>query len=32
LDIPAFQMRDIPIPFGADRTPIEVICASELMV
>lgn len=31
LDIPAFQMRDIPIPFGADRTPIETICASELI-
>ena len=28
LDIPAFQMRDIPIPFGADITPIEAICAS----
>lgn len=31
LDIPAFQMRDVPIPFGADKTPIEVICASELI-
>ena len=31
MDIPAFQMRDVPIPFGADRTPIEVICASNLM-
>jgi hypothetical protein len=31
LDIPAFQMRDVPIPFGSDRTPIEVICASELI-
>jgi hypothetical protein len=31
LEIPAFQMRDVPIPFGADRTPIEVICASGLI-
>lgn len=31
MDIPAFQMRDVPIPFGADRTPIEVICASGLI-
>ena len=31
LDIPAFQMRDVPIPFGSDRTPIETICASELI-
>ena len=31
LDIPAFQMRDVPIRFGADRTPIEVICASFLI-
>lgn len=31
LDIPAFQMRDIPIRFGSDRTPIEVICASFLI-
>lgn len=31
LDIPAFQMRDLPIPFGADRTPIELICASFLI-
>lgn len=30
-DIPAFQMRDIPIPFGADMTPIEAICASRLI-
>lgn len=30
-DIPAFQMRDVTIPFGADRTPIEAICASHLM-
>ena len=30
-DIPAFQMRDIPIPFGADRTPIEIICASNII-
>ena len=29
--IPAFQMRDVPIPFGADRTPIEAICASSLI-
>lgn len=31
LDIPAYQMRDVPIPFGADRTPIEAICASHLI-
>jgi hypothetical protein len=31
LDIPAFQMRDIPIPFGADLTPIEAICTSWLI-
>ena len=31
MDIPAFQMRDVPIPFGADRTPIEVLCASHLI-
>lgn len=31
LDIPAFQMRDIPIPFGADLTPIEAVCASRLI-
>jgi hypothetical protein len=30
MDIPAFQMRDVPIPFGADKTPIEVICAGSL--
>lgn len=30
-DIPAFQMRDVPIPFGTDRTPLEVICASNLI-
>jgi hypothetical protein len=30
-DIPAFQMRDIPIAFGLDYTPIEIICASELI-
>jgi hypothetical protein len=30
-DIPAFQMRDVPIPFGADRTPIESIAASHLI-
>jgi hypothetical protein len=30
MDIPAFQMRDIPINFGADKTPIEVICSSHL--
>jgi len=28
LDIPAFQMRDVPISFGANITPIEAICAS----
>jgi hypothetical protein len=31
LDIPAFQMRDVPIPFGADMTPIEAVCASHLI-
>ena len=30
-DIPAFKMRDVPIPFGADVTPIELICASHLV-
>jgi hypothetical protein len=30
MDIPAFQMRDVPIPFGTDKTPIEVICAAWL--
>ena len=30
MDIPAFQMRDVPIPFGADKTPIEIICAAWL--
>jgi hypothetical protein len=31
LDIPSFQMRDVPIPFGADLTPIEAVCASHLI-
>lgn len=31
LDIPAFQMRDVSIPFGPDKTPIEVICSSFLI-
>lgn len=31
LKIPAFQMRDITIPFGADITPIEAISASGLI-
>jgi len=31
MDIPAFQMRDVPIPFGADLTPIEAVCASHLL-
>ena len=31
LDIPAFQMRDVPIPFGTDLTPIEAVCASRLI-
>lgn len=31
LGIPAFQMRDVPIPFGTDITPIEAICASWLI-
>ncbi len=30
-DIPAFQMRDVPIPFGSDLTPIEAVCASHLI-
>lgn len=28
--IPAFQMRDIPIPFGADISPLEIIAAAYL--
>jgi hypothetical protein len=31
MDIPAFQMRDVPIQFGADKTPIELLCASHLI-
>lgn len=31
MDIPAFQMRDVPIRFGEDRTPIEAICSSFLI-
>jgi hypothetical protein len=31
MNIPAFQMRDVPIAFGADKTPIEAICASALI-
>jgi hypothetical protein len=31
LDIPAFQMRDVPIPFGSDLTPIKAVCASHLI-
>lgn len=31
LNIPAFQMRDVLIPFGADLTPIEAVCASQLI-
>jgi hypothetical protein len=31
LDIPAFQMRDVKIPFGADITPLEVVSASYLI-
>jgi hypothetical protein len=31
LDIPAFQMRDVPIPFGSDMTPIETVCTSHLI-
>jgi hypothetical protein len=31
MDIPAFQMRDVPIPFGASITPLEVICANNLI-
>ena len=31
MGIPAFQMRDVPIPFGSDKTPNEVICASWLV-
>ena len=30
LDIPAFQIRDLPIPFGTDISPIEIICAAWL--
>jgi hypothetical protein len=30
LNIPAFQMRDVPISFGDGITPIEIICASFL--
>jgi hypothetical protein len=30
LDIPAFQIRDLPIPFGTDISPIEVVCAAWL--
>lgn len=32
LDIPAFRMRDIDIPFGTDNTPIESICSSFLQM
>lgn len=32
LNIPAFQIRDVPIRFGADKTPIEMICASHLIL
>lgn len=31
LNIPAFQMRDVPIPFGSGLTPIEAVCASWLI-
>lgn len=31
LDIPAFQMRDVHVPFGSDKTPIEVLCAAHLV-
>jgi len=31
MDVPSFQMRDISIPFGADKTAIEIICASNLI-
>lgn len=31
LDIPSFQMRDVPIPFGVGKTPIEVLCAAHLL-
>jgi hypothetical protein len=31
MNIPAFQMRDVFIPFGADVTPIEATCASWLI-
>jgi hypothetical protein len=30
MDIPAFQTRDVPNPFGADKTPIEIICCAWL--
>jgi hypothetical protein len=31
MDIPPFQMRDVPIPFGADGTPIEILAASHFV-
>lgn len=31
LEIPAFQIRDIDIPFGSDVTPLEIIAASTLI-
>lgn len=30
LDIPAFQVRDLPTPFGTDISPIEITCAAWL--
>lgn len=30
-DIPAYQMRDVPVAFGSDITPLEAICASWLI-
>jgi hypothetical protein len=30
-DIPSFTMRDIEVPFGTGITPIELLCAAQLM-
>lgn len=31
LDIPAFRMRDIDVPFGTDRSPFEIFAASHII-
>jgi hypothetical protein len=31
MNVPAFQMRDVPIPFGADKTPLELVSVSNLI-